>query len=106
MICPVVLHRFVNRKLGTKSGLVGIILERLKEISSWFEHPISYKIYGSSILIVYDAESVMSGKTPEVRVKMTDFSHAVPNSEKSIDENYALGLKNLIEVFQKVEKLD
>ena len=92
----------MNGELGIKSGLVDSILKRLKEISSWFEYPISYKFYGCSILIVYDAECLINGKDPEVRVKMIDFSHAVPNTKKEKDENYATGLKKLIEAFQKV----
>lgn len=104
MIFISVLNDFVNGNLGVKSGLVHGILEQLGKISSWFERQTLYQFYGSSILIAYDAQSLEKGEKPEVRVRMIDFSHSLPNTEGCKDNNYAIGLEKLISAFHSLVK--
>lgn len=79
-------------------------MENLRKIYSWFERQQLFKFYGSSILIVYDTASLRENK-PRVRVRMIDFSHAVPNEKEDggKDGNYMRGLRSLIGLLENIE---
>ena len=97
-----VIYDFVNRKSGVNAGLVTEILIQLRKINSWFRRQRRYQFYGSSILISYDAMHLKSQGDLNVRVRMIDFTHAIPNAERSMDTNYASGLNSLILLFEAV----
>ena len=92
--------------------LVICVAKQIKEILKTFRKQRKYKIYASSILIVYDAKAVknfLDGKLSSkklsqyVVVKIIDFAHVFP-SEGEKDENFLFGLENIYKMFKNCLK--
>lgn len=92
-------------------------LRQLHSISAWFEKQRQFHFYATSLLLVYEAESLVANGAPaspapvassggggggaNVRVRMIDFAHVFP-AHDSRDANYLEGLCNLKDVFQNL----
>ncbi|ODM97617.1 Inositol polyphosphate multikinase [Orchesella cincta] len=92
-------------------NLVKIVYDKLLEIEKVFDVQKEFKIYGSSVLIAYDAEyflrhsendSAISRSSIPLRVYLIDFAHVHPSEDGKLDENYLFGLKNLIRIFKEI----
>ncbi|QQP31711.1 Kinase [Caligus rogercresseyi] len=98
-------------------SLIVVILEEIKRIRDVFKTQTDYKIYSSSLLVVYDSERVRSlvqrddlseaslieSLKSSIRVKIIDFAHAHPGAG-SIDDNFLFGINSLIGLFEKFIK--
>lgn len=93
------LRAFLNGTLTLDRLLVADFLRQLHAIRLWFEEQRLYLFYATSLLLVYDAESLETGKPRQVRVKMIDFAHVYP-ADGSADSNYLHGLTNLIQILE------
>jgi 1D-myo-inositol-tetrakisphosphate 5-kinase/inositol-polyphosphate multikinase len=99
------------------------IIAKLESLLKWMKSQTFFKFYSSSILIVYDSDTVeehrgwfmsergfSDSNEQYCRVKMIDFAHAVDNlrtndisvSEHDLDLGYIYGLTNLIAALQDV----
>lgn len=110
------LDKFCQSTTHVATYLRRSIVSQLQHIHHWALSQRSYKIRGSSILVVYDAEQlasvpldVVKGKAvvagevwPKVIVKMIDFAHVL-HSFGDRDENYIFGLENLINCISNKE---
>lgn len=74
-----------------KYDLIRQFLEKLEEIEKMLRTGPEYRMYGSSLLVVYDASS----KKPQLRVKMIDFAHIFPIKDGGVDDGYLHGIKFL-----------
>lgn len=83
----------LKKFISTKPSNLPEIINALERILSWFEVQRDIAFYSSSILIVYEANETRAVG------KMIDFAHVFPT--KNSDENYMIGLKNLIRDFRK-----
>lgn len=87
-------------------NLVNKAISKLRNIESVFNVQRAFKLYGSSILIAYDAEYFDSEKNTQnnystempVRVFMIDFAHFHHSDDEALDENYLFGLRNFIKM--------
>ena len=91
---------------------VRIMAKQIRAIYEAFDSQRKYIIYGSSLLMSYDADAVnrfKSGDIDEkeleslVNVKLIDFAHAFP-AEGVKDENFLNGLSNLLTLFEDFYK--
>lgn len=110
------LDKFCHGTTRVSTYLRHSIVSQLQHIHHWALSQRSYKIRGSSILVVYDAEQltsvpqdIVSGKSvvagevwPKVIVKMIDFAHVL-HSFGGRDENYIFGLENLMKYMNNRE---
>ncbi|XWS60172.1 hypothetical protein CRYUN_Cryun07bG0012500 [Craigia yunnanensis] len=71
------------------------ILEQLLELKAWFEDQTIYHFHSCSLLILFDKESLLKGRTPVAEVKLIDFAHVV-EGKGVIDHNFLGGLCSLI----------
>lgn len=98
-----ILHNFLDVNSKYALNLAKCFLIKLREIEAFFLCQKTYLLFGSSILFVYDYESLASvdwsGNNP-VRLGMIDFAH-VWSADNSLDDNYIHGLQNVIGVFEK-----
>lgn len=97
------LHKAFEEYLhdGTRvrTELIPPLLDRLREIESWFESQSDFRFYGSSLLFVYDSSS----SQPKLDVRMIDFAHVWPITEPNgRDDGYLLGLRNIKRCLQRV----
>ena len=88
------------------------MVKQLKSILKTFKKQKKFKIFASSVLIVYDAKSVklfaekkisVTKLKKSILVKIIDFAHTFP-SEGEKDENFIFGLENIVELFQNCLK--
>uniref|UniRef100_A0A4Y0BDU1 Kinase n=1 Tax=Anopheles funestus TaxID=62324 RepID=A0A4Y0BDU1_ANOFN len=93
-------------------------LHDLHLIRDWAHQQTTYRLYSSSVLLVYDAAQLDESKqskqqresltnshgTPSVRARMIDFAHAFPTEtpdEDTVDENYLQGVDSLVDIFEQ-----
>jgi len=79
-----------------------IFVRKLRDIYEFYSQQRSFHIFGSSLLFVYDAKSVIEASSEEdleeaVVLKMIDFAHVYPANGEA-DSNYIRGLDNLIRI--------
>ncbi|XP_021285810.1 inositol polyphosphate multikinase alpha [Herrania umbratica] len=77
------------------------ILEQLLELKAWFENQTIYHFHSCSVLILFDKESVLKGRTSVAEVKLIDFAHVVEGRDV-IDHNFLGGLCSLIKFVSEI----
>ena len=91
---------------------VDIMVRQIRTIYEAFEGQRKYKIYGSSLLMAYDADALrrlIQGKIDRiemekyVNVKLIDFAHVFPSNGER-DDNFLRGLSNVLKLFQNFYK--
>ena len=82
---------FASTVFSGRSG----ILKQLLELKAWFEVQTIFHFYSCSVLMVYERESVLKGKSSGAIVKLVDFAHVV-EAKGAIDHNFLGGLCSLI----------
>lgn len=109
------LEQFFNKNNSSLyRTLTGRVIEKLKELEQVFNHQKSFKLFGSSILVAYDANFFTVSDSDKVtgdpdssgsnitniplRVYMIDFAHFHPSEDDKVDENYLFGLRNFIKI--------
>ncbi|EXB43773.1 Inositol polyphosphate multikinase beta [Morus notabilis] len=112
----VVLRKFVSSNssddFGTEpdcafaaavyGGSTGILAQLLK-LKAWFEDQTIYHFYSCSVLMVYEKEPILNGKSPSAAVKLVDFAHVL-DGQGVIDHNFLGGLCSLIKFISEILK--
>ena len=107
-LCSENIHEVLNNfiRLDTEQSILvaKIFLQKLEEFVQFFGSQRRYHLYASSLLFVYDFDSLQAGNLEEfkgsVRLKLIDFAHVFPANGAS-DENFIFGLQNLSELFRE-----
>lgn len=93
-----------------RSDAIAAISDRLFEFLDWIQTQASYKLFATSLLIIYEGDSNQPIKSPDqlVDVRWVDFAHAYEveceeQSELNLDENTLFGLKNLIQFLERLK---
>uniref|UniRef100_A0A182WD30 Kinase n=1 Tax=Anopheles minimus TaxID=112268 RepID=A0A182WD30_9DIPT len=108
---------------ATEDGRVSrLLLEQflhdLHLIRDWARKQTMFRLYSSSVLLVYDAARLVepnrselqresltnSHGTRSVRARMIDFAHAFPTESSeadTVDENYLQGVDSLVDIFEQ-----
>ncbi|XP_057964485.1 inositol polyphosphate multikinase beta-like [Malania oleifera] len=109
-----VLRKFVSSYLSSDSGsdpdcsLASTvyggssgILAQLLELKAWFEDQTIFHFYSCSVLMLYEKEAVLKGRSSGAEVKLIDFAHVV-EGEGVIDHNFLGGLCSLIKFISEI----
>ncbi|OMO52312.1 Inositol polyphosphate kinase [Corchorus olitorius] len=88
---------FSSRVYGGSAG----ILEQLLELKEWFEDQTLYHFHSCSLLILFDKQSLLEGRTPVAEVKIIDFAHVL-EGKGIIDHNFLGGLCSLIKFVSEI----
>ncbi|KAK4790292.1 hypothetical protein SAY86_017596 [Trapa natans] len=80
-----------TRIYGGPSG----VLAQLIELKEWFEDQTIFHFNSCSVLVLYEKESALRGKTHGAAVKLVDFAHVL-DGNGIIDHNFLGGLCSLI----------
>ena len=104
---------FGTTEPGSKIAVcVKIMAKQIRAIYEAFDSQRKYIIYGSSLLMSYDADAVKQFKDGDidekeleqfVNVKLIDFAHVFP-AEGARDDNFLKGLSNLLALFEDFYK--
>lgn len=98
-----VLHNFLRVEQKYSKLIAKCFLEKLEGFLVFFSSQTLYHIYASSLLFVYDFDSLEKEnfhlKNP-VRLKLIDFAHVFPGNGE-LDSNFLFGLQNITELFRK-----
>lgn len=81
-------------------GLSGV-LAQLLELKKWFEDQTIFHFNSCSVLILYEKESALRGKTGGAVVKLVDFAHVL-DGKGIIDHNFLGGLCSLIKFISDI----
>ncbi|PRP79783.1 mitochondrial nucleoid factor 1 [Planoprotostelium fungivorum] len=91
---------FWNGKVYNTSILLSFI-QKLKILHKIAQTELNYRLYSTSLLLLYEGSENPSYKDVGVDIKMIDFAHAFPKSGKTNnDDGYAYGLGNLIQILE------
>ena len=89
-----------------RSGAIKKILHKLKLIRSWFRDNYIFSFTASSILLIYEGNTVtneVDGVQPDMATaKMIDFGRV--RRQRGGDQGYLKGLNNLIEIVEEILK--
>lgn len=85
------LMLFFNNGSSVRLELLPLILKQLQPFYDWFESQISYKLFATSLLIVYEGDTTLT-RRPVIR--LVDFAHTYESSN-CLDENFLFGLRKL-----------
>lgn len=92
------LMLFFNNGNSVRLDLLPLILKQLQPFYDWFESQISYKLFATSLLIVYEGD-ISLPKQPVIR--LVDFAHTY-DSNNCLDENFLFGLRKLKSLLESV----
>jgi len=92
---------FFNNGDDVRLEVLPLILEQLQPVYDWFESQTSYKLFATSLLIVYEGD-ISVKKRPEIR--LVDFAHTYESSNSLVDENFLFGLRKLKSLLESVAK--
>ncbi|KAK4847173.1 hypothetical protein QYF36_026597 [Acer negundo] len=109
-----VLRKFVSSNSPTDSNSVpdccfapsvyggsAGILAQLLELKAWFEDQTIYHFNSCSVLMLYEKESVMEGRSSSAEVKLIDFAHTL-EGRGVIDHNFLGGLCSFIKFVSEI----
>lgn len=85
---------------GVYGGSAGI-LAQLLELKAWFEDQTMYHFNSCSILMLYEKEAVLNGKSSSAEIKLIDFAH-VMEGKGVIDHNFLGGLCSFIKFVSEI----
>ena len=94
-----------------RSDAIAAVSDRLYDFLDWIQTQASYKLFATSLLIIYEGDSNQPIKSPDqlIDVRWVDFAHAYEmeceseQSELNLDENTLFGLKNLIQFLERLK---
>lgn len=75
-----------------RTDLIKKCISELEKLESLFETQKLYRFYSSSILIIYENETII--------VRCIDFAHVFEIKDNGIDQSYLYGVKSLIQVIK------
>ena len=94
-----------------RSDAIAAISDRLYDFLDWIQTQASYKLFATSLLIIYEGDSNQPIKSPDqlIDVRWVDFAYACElkceeQSQLTLDENVLFGLKNLIQFLERLKK--
>lgn len=95
---------------GIIKSLIETFVMELEELKTFYANQRRFRIYASSILLIYDVNAVRMAversqevKREWVKVRMIDFAHVFPVHEnEEMDHNFVTGISNLIQIFKEV----
>jgi len=91
---------FFNNGNSVRLELLPLILKQLEPFYDWFESQTSYKLFATSLLIVYEGDS---SRTKQPVIRLVDFAHTYESSN-CLDENFLFGLRKLKSLLESIAR--
>ena len=88
--------------------MIGPIVDRLRHFQSWFHSQSLFRLFATSLLIIYEGDMSKPIERPEdlFEIRLVDFAHAYKRNRidrVGPDENTLYGLVNLVKFLEKLK---
>jgi len=105
------LRKFFVSEDSNRSDVIGPIIERLYYFTHWMERQKLFKLFATSLLIVYEGDTSRPIRKPRdlLDIRLVDFAHAYernPGDFNEPDYNTLFGLQNLIKYLEQLSMDD
>jgi len=78
-----------------------LFIQKLKTLQKLAQTELNYRLYSTSLLLLYEGSEKPEYQQNGVDIKMIDFAHAFPKmGGKTNDDGYVFGLGNLIQMLE------
>ncbi|KNC79754.1 hypothetical protein SARC_07866 [Sphaeroforma arctica JP610] len=95
------LERFFdNGTDALRKDVVSDVRDQIEKIKLTLENHPFMRLYGSSLLVVYEGDPSASNKKP--LVKMIDFAHPFPINDGGVDTGYILGCSTILTELERI----
>lgn len=102
------LAQFFHNGERLRTDIFLLLLDRLNRLLAVISQLDSYRLFTSSLLIIYDG---LDGQPSEIDVRIIDFAHATQRDMTAEsqtytgpDDGFIFGLKSLIELIEELSK--
>ena len=101
------LNQFFMDGGSKRSDVIGPIVERLYYFMHWMEQQKLYKLFATSLIIVYEGDTKRPIRKPKdlLDIRLVDFAHAYERNPKDCcepDYNTLFGLRNFIKYLEQL----
>ena len=105
------LRKFFVNEDTNRSDVLGPVIERLYYFVHWMERQKLFKLFATSLLIVYEGDTSRPIRKPRdlLDIRLVDFAHAYERNPKDFNEpdyNTLFGLQNLIKYLEQLRTGD
>ncbi|KAI6659737.1 hypothetical protein LOD99_10670 [Oopsacas minuta] len=96
---------FLDNGTEIRYDLVPSIIEKVTEIKNWFAAQTTFKLFATSILLIYEGSQTPGVDRSRVDIRLVDFAHAYFSSEvMDLGPNCEFGAKQVLEHFRIIKE--
>ena len=100
LLFSLAVSKFFHNGSEQRTDVLHLMLDRLNVYLQWFENQTAFKLFATSLLLVYEGDCSQPISPNELlAIRLVDFAHAIPSDAKP-DENILFGLRKFIEFLQ------
>ena len=93
---------FLDNGTEVRYDLLPSILEKVNEIKEWFATQTTFKLFASSILLIYEGYQGPGVDGSRIDVRLVDFAHTTLATEAECDPNCLFGIQNVLAHFEQI----
>ena len=94
---------FLDNGTEIRYDLLPGILEKLNEIKEWFATQTTFKLFASSILLIYEGYQGPGVDGSRVDVRLVDFAHTTLATEAECDPNCLFAAEQVLDHFEEIQ---
>ena len=96
---------FLDNGTEIRYDLLPAIIEKISDIKEWFASQTTFKLFATSILLIYEGSQAPGVDTSKVDVRLVDFAHAYFSSEVAdLGANCEFGAEQVLEHFRLIKE--
>ena len=96
---------FLDNGNSVRQDILPIIIEKITEIRDWFAKQTTYKLFATSILLIYEGSQAPGVDSTLVDVRLVDFAHAYFSFEvDDLGANCLYGANRVIHNFEQIKE--
>ena len=99
------LMNFLDNGTEIRNDLLPTIIEKINDIKEWFVSQTTFKLFATSILLIYEGSQAPGVDTSKVDVRLVDFAHAYFSSEvDDLGANCEFGAEQVLDHFRLIKE--
>ena len=93
---------FLDNGTEVRYDLLPAIIEKISDIKEWLATQTTFKLFATSILLIYEGSQAPGVDTSKVDVRLVDFAHTTLATEEECDPNCLCGVENILDHFKQI----